>query len=321
MHQHSSADHGHTHHDSHGHGHHHAHHVPLDVSRVQRAFLIGVLLNAGFVVLELGYGFFAHSLALLADAVHNFGDVIGLLLAFGASALAQRAPSARFTYGLRGTTILAALANAVLLLVVTGAILLASLDRLRGAVAVDSQLMIWVALTGVGVNLVSAWLFMRGRKQDLNVEAAFVHMAGDAAIAVGVVVSGIVIGRTGWLWLDPCASIAIAVAIVWGAWGLLRESLHLAVQGVPIGIDAPAVRAFLTERPGVRDAHDLHIWAMSTTENAMTAHLVMPAGHPGDEYLETLAAALDERFGLCHVTLQVETGDGSLCRLAAEHSV
>jgi cobalt-zinc-cadmium efflux system protein len=305
--------HGHTHHDHHAHG-----------PRVAagRAFAIGIALNTGFAVVEGGFGFFANSLALLADAAHNLGDVLGLLLAWGAASLARRAPSARFTYGMRGSTIMAALANALLLLVACGSIAWEAISRFRVPAETSGALMIWVAAAGVLVNGATAALFLRDRDRDLNVRGAYLHMVADAAVSLGVVAAGAMILATGWLWLDPVTSLAIVAAILYGTWGLLRDSLALSVQAVPIGVEPAAVREHLAELPGVTEIHDLHIWAMSTTENALTVHLVMPAGHPGDAFLTSLCRSLDERFGIHHATVQIEVGDTTeRCELAPEHRV
>nr|MDP9124562.1 cation diffusion facilitator family transporter [Pseudomonadota bacterium] len=304
-HDHADHDHGHGHaHGGHGHGHGHSH-APRDFGR---AFAIGVLLNSAFVAAEVVYGLRIDSLALLADAGHNLGDVLGLLLAWAASVLVKRASSTRFTYGLRGTSILAALANATLLTLVTGVIAWEAALRLAHPAAVAGGTVMAVAAVGIVVNLVTALLFMSGRKDDLNVRAAFAHMAGDAAIAVGVVVAGFAMLRTGWLWLDPVVSLAIALLVLATTWGLLKDSLTLSLQGVPREVDAQAVGRWLSALPGVAEVHDLHIWAMSTTENALTAHLVYPGGFPGDECLRGICAELRARHAIGHVTIQVETG-------------
>jgi cobalt-zinc-cadmium efflux system protein len=308
---HPDHDHGHDHaqgghHPGHGHSH-----APKDFGR---AFAIGVLLNSAFVAAEVVYGLRIDSLALLADAGHNLGDVLGLLLAWGASVLVRRASSTRFTYGLRGTSILAALANATLLTLVTGAIAWEAVLRLAHPAAVEGGTVMAVAAAGIVVNLVTALLFMSGRKDDLNVRAAFAHMAGDAAIAAGVVVAGFAMLRTGWPWLDPVVSLAIALLVLAATWGLLKDSLALSLQGVPREVDAPAVGRWLSALPGVAEVHDLHIWAMSTTENALTAHLVYPAGFPGDECLRAICAELRAHHAIGHATIQVETGQaGSGC--------
>jgi cobalt-zinc-cadmium efflux system protein len=287
-----------------------------------RAFAIGVALNLGFVIVEGVYGVLAHSLALLADASHNFADVLNLLFAWGASALAQRAPTPRFTYGLRGTTILAALANAMLLLVAMGGIIWEAVRRLSEPVAVEGSTVIGVALVGVAINTTTALLFLKGRHADLSIRGAYLHMAADAAVSLGVVAAGTLVLYTHWLWLDPVVSLVIAAVILVGTWGLLRDSVHLALQAVPSGVDALAVRRHLASLPGVADVHDLHIWGMSTAESALTAHLVMPAGHPGDDFLAESAKLIGTRFRIGHVTLQVETATGtSPCALAPDHVV
>jgi cobalt-zinc-cadmium efflux system protein len=320
-------DHAHDHHAAHdsgpdhaGHAHsHHAHGVP---DRAGRAFAIGIALNLAFVVAEIAYGLAADSLALLADAGHNFGDVLGLVFAWGASALAARAPTARFTYGLRGSTILAALGNAMLLLVAIGGIAWEAIQRLQAPVAVEGTTVIWVAAAGICVNAFTAWLFMRRRHSDLNVRAAYLHMAADALVSVGVVVAGIVMLATGWERVDPIVSIVVALVILYGTWGLLRESVQLALHAVPAQLDPGRVRAHLASLPGVVEIHDLHIWGMSTTETALTAHLVMPAGHPGDDFLCDIALAVQERFNICHATFQIETATGTApCALAPDHVV
>jgi cobalt-zinc-cadmium efflux system protein len=294
-------DHGHDH----GHGHHH-HHAPTDGN--SRAFALAIGLNALFVAIEFVYGLIANSTALMADAGHNLSDVLGLLLAWGAAQLAKSTPNGRYTYGLRSSSILAALANALLLMVACGAIAWEAVHRFSQPVAVEGITVSVVAAVGVLVNGFSAWLFMAGRKDDLNVRAAYQHMAADAAISLGVVVSGLVIMFTGWTWLDPLVSLGIVVMIVAGTWSLLRESVQLMMAAVPANVDMGAVRSFLVERPGVSEVHDLHIWAMSTTETALTAHVVMPGGYPGDGIIDDLVAQLRADFSIHHCTLQVEEG-------------
>ena len=305
---HPAHDHDHVHDDAHGHGAHghgHGHgHAPKDFGR---AFAVGVLLNSAFVIAEAVYGLRIDSLALLADAGHNLSDVLGLLLAWGASVLVRRAATARFTYGLRGSSILAALANATLLTLVTGAIGWEAMLRLAHPTAVAGTTVMAVAGVGIVVNLATALMFLRGG-HDLNVRAAFAHMAADAAISAGVVVAGFAMQRTGWLWLDPVVSLAIAVLVVWGTWGLLKDSLALALQAVPREVDAPAVGRWLSALPGVAGVHHLHIWAMSTTENALTVHLVCPGGFPGDACLRGICDTLRTEHGIGHATIQVETG-------------
>jgi len=264
----------------------------------------------------------ANSLALIADATHNFGDVMGLVLAWGAMALARRPPSARFTYGLRGSTILAALGNAMLLLVATGGIAWEAIRRFDSTGAINETVMIWVAVLGVLINTGTAMLFLRGSKSDLNVRGAYLHMAADAAVSLGVVMAGVVMLYTGWIWLDPLASLLIVTVIFVGTWGLLRDSVRLALQAAPENVNPMDVRRFLVGLPGVAEMHDLHIWAMSTTETALTVHLVMPAGHPGDEFFENVIHQIEEQFHIGHATIQIETGTSSNpCVLAPDHVV
>ncbi|HUX83149.1 MAG TPA: cation diffusion facilitator family transporter [Halothiobacillus sp.] len=299
-----------------GHGHGHA---PANFGR---AFAIGIALNLSFVLAETVFGVLGHSLALLADAGHNLSDVLGLLMAWAANALANRPPSGRFTYGLRSSSILAALANAVFLLVVTGGIAWEAVGRLLHPASVASGIVIGVAALGVLINTSTALLFMSGRKGDLNIRAAFLHMASDAAISFGVVIAGIVMLFTHWFWLDSSVSLLISALIVMATWGLLRDSAYLALHGVPEGIDTDTVRTYLLGLPNVAAVHDLHIWAMSTTETALTAHLVMPNGHPGDALLNNISEELREHFQIVHPTLQIETGDPRHpCALTGEHLV
>lgn len=303
-------DHAHAGHAHHGHGHAHA---PVG----SRAFAIGIALNLAFVAVEGVAGLLADSVALLADAGHNLSDVLGLALAWVALGLGRRKPSAHFTYGLRGSSIWAALANAALLLVACGAIAWEAVDRLIDPRPVQGLAMIAVAAIGVAINTATALLFMRGSRDDLNVRGAFMHMAADAAISLGVVVAGALVMATGWLWLDPAISLAIVAVILAGTWGLLKDSARLALQAVPASIEPEAVRRCLASRAGVTDVHDLHIWAISTTEIALTAHLVMPGERPADSFFAEVAGELEERFGIRHPTLQIECGDGTAaCRLA-----
>ena len=306
--------HAHTH--AHDHGHHHSRDL-----RLSRAFALGIALNIAFIVVEVICGLMAGSLALVADAAHNFGDVIGLILAWGASTLARRPPSARFTYGLRGSTILAALANAMLLLVVTGGIAWEAVLRFQNPAAVNEPLMIWVAIIGIFINGGTAWLFMADRKTDLNIRGAYLHMAADAGVSLGVALAGVGILFTGWAWLDPAASLLIVATIFIGTWGLLRDSVKLALQAAPENVNPAEVRRYLAGLPGVGEVHDLHIWAMSTTETALTAHLVMPGGHPGDEFFTGVVHHIEHAFQIGHVTLQIETGGASPCVLAPDHVV
>ena len=274
-------------------------------------------LNAGIVALELGAGWAGHSVALLADAGHNLSDVLALCAAFAASRLGRRAPSTRFTYGLGGTSILAALFNAVALLVVTGALGLAAVQRLFAPQPVAATLVMAVAALAILGNGASALLLARG-EGDLNVRAAVAHLLADAATALGVVVGALAIGLTGWTWIDPLLTLAIAAIIVAGTWRLLREAVALSLAAVPAAIEPAAVRATLTALPGVARLHDLHIWPVSTSETAMTAHLVMPAGHPGDAFLMMACRTLREHHAIGHATLQVETSLDTLCALAPE---
>jgi len=299
------------------HGHHHA--PPTTFSS---AFAIGVGLNAAFVLVEAAFGFWADSLALLADAGHNLSDVLGLLLAWGASYLARRRPSSRRTYGLRRSSILAALANALLLLVAVGAIAWEAIGRLRQPGSVVPTAVIVVAGVGVVINTLTALLFLSGRKHDLNVRGAFLHMAADAAVSLGVVIGGIIMSRTGWTWLDPALSLVIAAVIAISTWDLLWQAVDLSLDSVPRGIDSEAVRAYLAALPGVAAVHDLHIWALSTTETALTAHLVRPSAQIDDDWLHQVAHELHDRFHISHSTIQIESGQGQhSCHLAPDDVV
>jgi cobalt-zinc-cadmium efflux system protein len=313
---HDHHDHDHHHHHGHGHGGHS--HAPKDFGR---AFAVGAGLNIAFVAAEVVAGFFTHSLALLADAGHNLSDVLGLLLAWGAASLARRAPGGRRTYGLRKGTILASLANAGFLLIAVGGIVWEAVHRFANPQAVQPGLVMTVAAAGVVINTATALMFSRGH-DDLNVKGAFLHMAADAAVSAGVIVAGLIIWQTGWQWVDPAVGLAIAAVIVVGTWGLLRDSLDLALDAVPRGIDPKAVQAWLADRPGVTEIHDLHIWAMSTTETALTAHVIRPDNAASDLFLHEACAGLSERFGIHHATLQVETVGGvHACRLAPANVV
>lgn len=306
---------------SHGHGHH-GHNHNHGQANYSRAFAIGTALNVGFVIIEAVYGYFAHSLALFADAGHNLSDVLGLLLAWGASALARRPPTRRYTYGLRGSSILAALFNAILLLLAMGAIAWEAIRRFSDPSPVAGGTVIGVAVVGIVINTATALMFMSGRQGDLNIRGAFLHMAADAIVSAGVVLAGIAIVVTGWLWFDPVVSLIIVAVVVVGTWQLLRDSVNLALDAVPEGISPQAVQTYLAERRGVTQVHDLHIWAMSTTETALTAHLVMPSGYPGDAFLAETCKELHDHFGIEHSTLQVETGDRNHpCALAPDHIV
>ncbi|MHB1678443.1 MAG: cation diffusion facilitator family transporter [Sulfuriferula sp.] len=302
----------------HNHHHHHGHeHSAPDASN--RMFAISIALNLLFVFIEVGFGFYADSLSLLADAGHNFSDVIGLFAAWAAMILARRLPSPKFTYGLRSSTILAALANTMLLLIAVGSVSWEAIRRLGEPAIVNEHVMIWVALAGVVVNGVTALLLMRGREHDINQRGAFLHMLGDAAVSVGVAIGGVIMLWTGWLWLDPVISLTIALAIFLGTWSLFKESFKLALHAVPDNIDWDRVKAYLSGLPPVREVHDLHVWGMSTTENALTVHLVTPAGHPGDAFLDNTAEELEHRFHIHHATFQIELGDKNIvCRLASD---
>ena len=299
-----SAPHGHYHSHDHGHGHGH-HHAPASFGRT---FAIGILLNAGFVVVEGGYGIATGSMALLADAGHNLSDVLGLVIAWAATVLAARPASGRFTYGFKSSSILAALANAALLLIAVGAILVEAVQRLVHPQPVEGGVMMAVAAAGIVINTLTALLFVAGRKHDINMRGAFLHMASDALVSVGVVGAGLLITLTGRSWIDPATSLVIVAVIGLSSWRLFKDSMKLGLLGVPPGIDEAGVRRFLGGRPGVEAVHDLHIWPMSTTETALTTHLVMPAGHPGDAFLRELAHELERDFRIGHATVQIETG-------------
>jgi cobalt-zinc-cadmium efflux system protein len=314
-----SHDHLHHHdHSDHAHAGHQHGHAP---SHFGRTFAIATVLNLALVVLQVVYGIIAQSVALLADAGHNFGDVIGLLLAWGAHELAGRRPTMRYTYGYGSATILAAISNAVILLVATGAIVLEAVQRLLAPAEVAGATVMVVAAAGIVINGLTAWLLVSGRARDLNVRGAFVHMVADAGVSVGVVVAGGIIVLTGWLAIDPIVSLLISAVIVWGAWSLLRDAVRMSLAAVPPDIDPVKVRRYLESLPGVTAAHDLHIWCMSTTERALTCHLIMPAGHPGDAFLGRVSQELHQRFEICHPTLQIELEDAGTCALAPDHVV
>jgi cobalt-zinc-cadmium efflux system protein len=319
-HQAKGHDHAHAHSHAHAGAHGHAHsHAP---SGHGRAFGIGIALNLAIVVVEVAYGVIGQSMALLADAAHNASDVLGLALAWTATILARSKPSRRHTYGLRRISILAALANAVLLLVGTGGVGWEAIRRMGSPGAVNARIVMLVAGAAVAVNGASALLFSRDRHTDLNVESAFLHLAGDAAIAAGVVASGFLVMTTGWSLIDPITSLVVSFLVLLSTWSLLKRSLNLALDAVPEGIDPEQVRVFLAKLPGVREIHDLHIWAMSTTENALTAHLVMPENAGSPAFLGDVCKELHERFHIEHSTLQVELPDApSPCRLAPDETI
>ena len=298
--------------------HHHDHPAPRPGTHTT-AFAIGTTLNFAFVVVEVFFGVFGHSLALVADAGHNLGDVLGLAVAWGAASLARRRPTARRTYGWHSSSILAALGNASALLITTGAIAWEAIRRFQHPEPVSGGTVILVAGAGVLINAVSAFLFRKGGERDVNVKAAYVHLAADALLSLGVVIAGAVIHFTGWLWMDPAVSLVLAVAIVVGTWSLLRESLDLALHAVPARIDPAQVRDFLSQAPGVAEVHDLHIWAISTSDAALTAHLVIPSALRRDTLLRELSDELREHFGINHATLQVEEqGLEGCCALESE---
>lgn len=299
------------HHDHH-HGHHH--HAP---AAYNRAFGLGIALNIGFVLIEAFYGWQSGSLALLADAGHNLSDVLGLVLAWAGMWMARLLPDDRHTYGWQRASIMAALINALILLVAMGSMAWEAMDRFSHPMPIHGQTVMLVAAAGILVNGVTAWLFMSGSQGDINIRGAFLHMAGDALVSFGVVVAGGVYLLTGWVWLDPVISLVIALLVVLGTWSLFSQSLHLAFDGVPHSVDLAEVRAHLAALPGVAEVHDLHVWAMSSAETALTVHLVMPAGHPGDAFIADAIESLHDAFDIEHATLQIELGDSARpCRLA-----
>jgi cobalt-zinc-cadmium efflux system protein len=304
--------HQHHHHEhSHAHGHAGHSHAP---DRFGFAFAVGVALNTAFVVAELVFGYAANSLALISDAVHNFSDVIALLLAWAAGWLARKQPTEQHTYGYRRASILAALVNAGLLLVAVGGIAVEAINRIAEPAAVAGMTVVVVAALGILVNGATALLFMRGRHGDLNIRGAFLHMAADAAVSLGVVIAAVVIMLTGWQWVDPAISLGIAAIVLASGFGLARDSVNLALDGVPKGIELSGVRDYLGGLEGVTEVHDLHIWAMSTNEAALTAHLVRPGGYD-DSFLHGVCEQLSHRFHIQHATLQIEAGS-DVCRLA-----
>ncbi len=314
MNQHSD----HSHHHDHAHGHHH-HHGP---AQYNRAFAIGISLNIIIVVLQGAYGYWAHSLALMADAGHNLSDVLGLLLAWGATVLSMQKPSRGFTYGLRGSSILAALANAIILLIAVGGIAVEAIQRFHNPEPVASTTVMIVAFVGIIVNGLTAYLFMSGKDSDLNLRGAYLHMLADTLVSVGVVVAGLLIYYTDSNWIDPVVSLLICITIIWSTWGLLKDSVKLALSAVPSSIDHGRVLQFLKNQKGVTEVHDLHIWGLSTTQTALTVHLIMPNGHPGDSFLRSLAHDLEHEFKITHVTIQIELGnDSEVCALASDEVV
>jgi cobalt-zinc-cadmium efflux system protein len=311
--------HSHDHEGEHAsHGHNHSHTPPKDFTA---AFKFGIGLSSAIVVLQAVFGYIANSMALMADAGHNLSDVLSLVVAWGAASLARRPATERYTYGLRGSSIIAALFNAVFLLVVMGGIAWEAIRRFYEPAVVEGRIVMAVAGAGIIISGFSAYLFSAGRNSDLNLRGAFLHMLSDALVSLGVVVAGGLIFLTGWHWLDPAVTLVIVAIIIYGTWGLLTESIRMAMAAVPPGIEPKAVGSYLSELPGVTAIHDLHIWPMSTTETALTCHLVMPSGHPGDGFVNEAAEELRERFKIEHVTLQVEIADSSSCMLSKGHTL
>lgn len=302
----------------HDHHHHHGHAAP---NTHGRAFALAIGLNLVFVIAEVAAGIISGSMALIADAGHNLSDVLSLMIAWAASVLAAHPPSERFTYGFKSSSILAAIANAALLWVALGAILFETLRRFADPPPVDGLAMVVVATLGILVNGASALLFAQGRKSDLNLRAAFLHLIADAAVSAGVVIAGIGVMLTGAQLIDPITSLVITAVIAWGSWGLLRDSVKMGLLAVPDTIDMDKVRAYLAAQPGVTAVHDLHVWPMSTTETAMTAHLIVPGGHPGDAFLHAIAHGLEHNFRIGHATLQVEVQAGAECALESDHVI
>ncbi len=301
---------------------HHSHHRPPADFGLPRRFAIGVALNLGFVVIEAAGGIASGSLALLADAGHNLSDVLALMIAWGATLLSRRKPTPQFTYGLGGTSIWAALANSIILMVACGGIAWEAVRRLQQPSEISGLTVVVIASLGVIINSATAMLFLRDRHRDLNVRGAFLHMVGDAAISLGVVVTGLLLINGAPAWLDPMVSMAIVAVIVASTLHLFRDSMRLALHAVPAGIDPAAVKDALQRAPGVAEVHDLHIWAMSTTETALTAHLVVPGSPLGDEFHEAINQTLEHQFGIQHATIQVERGTLSRrCKLAPDEVV
>ena len=316
-HDHAAHDHGHSHGHDHGHGHHHHHHhVP---SSHGKAFAIAVTLNVLFVLAETAASFVSGSTALLADAGHNLGDVLSLLLAWGASVLAARPPGPGFTYGLKSSSILAAIANAALLWIALGAVMLETVQRMWQPNEVNGMQVMAVAGAGIVVNAASALLFAKGSKDDLNLRAAFQHLMADAVVSASVVFVGLMVVLTNQNWIDPLASIAITIGLAWASWDILKDAVKMGLLAVPRHIDEAAVKAFLAEQDGVTAVHDLHIWGMSTTECALTAHLVVPEGVTGDAFLRDIGKELEQRFKVHHATIQIETGSDH-CSLQTQHA-
>ena len=316
------SEHVHEHDETEGHDHGHGlgghNHAPKSFGR---AFAIGTALNMGFVLVEAGYGITAGSMALLADAGHNLSDVLGLLIAWGAATLGRRSPKGRYTYGFRSSSILAAFLNALLLLIAIVIIAVEAIRRFAEPEAVAGGTVMIVAAVGIVINGVTALLFMSGRKGDLNIRGAFLHMAADAAVSAGVVAAGFIILRTGRTWIDPVTSLVIVAVIAASTWGLLRDSVNMSLQAAPPGLDPDEIGSFLRNQAGVQAIHDLHVWPMSTTETALTVHILLPGGYPGDAYTAGIADALKDKFGIDHATIQIETDPATPCDLESDQRV
>mgnify|MGYP001272809451 FL=1 len=295
--------------------HHHEHNHQL--ISLNKAFIIGITLNIAFVIVEFGVGFYYNSLGLLSDAGHNLGDVASLVLAMLAFRLQKVHPNSRYTYGYKKSTILVSLLNAVILLVAVGIIIAESIDKLFHPVSVDGSAIAWTAGVGVVINALTAWLFMKDKDKDLNVKGAYLHMAADALVSVGVVASGIIITYTGWSIIDPIIGLGIAVVIIVSTWGLLHDSLRLSLDGVPVGIDAQKIQQIIMEQPGVENCHHLHIWALSTTETALTAHIVIDTITQLEEVKQHIKEALEEA-GIHHATLEFEDERTTCCKECCE---
>lgn len=274
-----------------------------------KAFGIGILLNTAYIIIEAGYGIIVNSMALIADAGHNLSDVLGLLLAWSATYLAQKAATKTKTYGMRKSTILAALFNGIILMIAVGAISIEAIRKIITPEPVAGTTVMIVAGIGVVINTLTALLFMKGREKDLNIRGAFLHMAADAGVSLGVVVAGLIINTTGWMLIDPIISIVIVIVITWSTWGLLKDSFNLSMDAVPKGIDYQEVVAFLSALDEVKDVHHLHLWALSTTENALTVHIVMPPTRNNVNFIQNTSRQLKEKFGINHSTIQIEIED------------
>lgn len=293
---------------NHSHSHTHDHHTHASPDTKSRAFTVAIVLNSVFVAIEFGYGWAANSTALMADASHNLSDILGLILAWLALVLARKTPDDRYTYGLHSSSILAAVANAMFILVTSGAIAWEAASRFFEPHVIAGPTVTLVAAAGIAVNSFSAWLFVKGSKEDLNIRGAYIHMASDAAVSLGVVISGLIMMQTQWSWVDPLMSLIIVAVIVWGTWGLLKESIQLALNAVPNSIALSEVENHLLSQPGVASVHHLHVWGISTTDSALSVHLVMPSGYPGDEVMDRISSSLLEKFKIRHSTLQFELG-------------